>query len=70
MIIANTIYYGKGCFDRGHKKIYVGMSAMKTGQSRPFSGFTEKNKYVARVVWAEEPKTGLRFEIGPSYDMV
>ena len=23
-----------------------------------------------RVVWAEESKTGLRFEIGPSYDAV
>ena len=27
--IVDTIYCGKGCFDRDHKKIYVGMSAIK-----------------------------------------
>ena len=38
---------------------------------RPFLGFTKKVKYIAPcVVWAEESKNGLRFEIGPSYDDV
>ena len=35
-----------------------------------FWGFTTKIKYQPRVVWAEEPKTGLGFEIGPSHDDV
>ena len=29
MIIANTIYYGKGCIDHDHKKIHVGISAIE-----------------------------------------
>ena len=43
---------------------------MKTGQTRPFLGFTKKYSALPRVVWAEESKTGFRFEIGPSYDVV
>ena len=27
--IVDTIYCGKGCFDRDHKKIYVGISAIE-----------------------------------------
>ena len=42
----------------------------KTGQTRPFLGFTKKSSTLFRAVWAEESKTGLRFKIGPSYDVV
>ena len=37
---------------------------------RPFLGFTKKSNTLPRVVWVEESKNGLRFEIGPSYDVV
>ena len=43
---------------------------VKTGQTRPFLGFTKKSSALPRVVCAEESKTGLRFEIGPSHDVV
>ena len=42
----------------------------KTGQARPFLDFTKKSSILPRVVWAEESKNGLRFEIGPSYDNI
>ena len=42
---------------------------MKTGQTSPSLGFA-KNKYYARVVWVEESKNSLEFEIGPNYDDV
>ena len=35
-----------------------------------FLGFTKKSSTLPRVVWAEDPKNGLRFEIEPSYDVV
>ena len=35
----------------------------------PFLGST-KHKYFARVVWFEESKNGLGFDIGPNYDDV
>ena len=31
--------------------------------------FEMKKSNIPRVVWAEESKTGLEFEIGPSYTM-
>ena len=37
---------------------------------RRFLGFTKKLISLPRVFWAEESKTGLRFEIEPSYDDV
>ena len=37
----------------------------KNGQTGPFLGFTKKTTTLPRVVWAEEFKNGLRFEIGP-----
>ena len=43
---------------------------MKTGQTSPFLGFTKKSSILPRVVWTEESKNDLRFEIGPSYDDV
>ena len=42
----------------------------KIGRTILFSGFTKKLSTSPHVVWAEESKTGLRFEIGPSYDIV
>ena len=39
----------------------------ETGQTRPFLGFTKKSSTLYRVFWAEESKTGLRFEIDPSH---
>ena len=42
---------------------------MKTGQTSPSLGFA-KNKYYARVVWVEESKNSLGFEIGHNYDDV
>ena len=42
---------------------------MKTGQTNPFLGFTKKSN-LPRVVWAEESKNGLSFEIRPSYNNV
>ena len=41
---------------------------MKTGQTRPFLGFTKKSSTLPPVVWSEESKAGIRFEIGPSHD--
>ena len=52
------------------KKHYQKIKSAKTGQTRPFSGFTKTSSTLPRVVWAGESKTGLRFEIGPSYDDV
>ena len=39
----------------------------KTGQTSPFLGFTKKISTLPHVVWTEDSKTGLGFEIGPSY---
>ena len=36
------------------------------GKTTPFSGFTKKTSTLPRVVWAEESKSGLGFEIGPN----
>ena len=41
----------------------------KTGQTSPFLGVT-KTSNLPNVVWAEESKNCIRFEIGPSYDDV
>ena len=41
------------------------MKIVKSGQTRPFLGFTKKSSWLPRVVWAEESKTGLGFKIGP-----
>ena len=38
----------------------------KTGQTSPFLGFT-KTSTLPRVVWVEESKNGLGFEIGLNY---
>ena len=46
------------------------MKITKTDQTRPFLDFTKKTSTLPRVVWAEKSKAGLRFEIGPSYDVV
>ena len=35
-----------------------------------FEALQQKLSNTPRVVWAEESKNGLRFEIGPSYDDV
>ena len=35
-----------------------------------FRFYKKKSSTLPRVVWAEESKTGLRFEIRPSYDVV
>ena len=35
-----------------------------------FEVLRKKSSTLPRVVWAEESKNGLRFEIGPSYDDV
>ena len=36
----------------------------------PFLGFAKKPSTLPHVVWAEESKNGLGFEIGPNYDDV
>ena len=41
----------------------------KTGQTSPFLGFT-KTSTLPCLVWAEESKNGLRFEIEPNCDNV
>ena len=43
---------------------------MKTGQKSPFLDFTKTTSTLPGVVLPEESKTGLGFEIGPSYDDV
>ena len=44
---------------------------MNTGQTSPFLGVTKKQVLtLPRVVWVEESKNGLGFEIGPNYDDV
>ena len=43
---------------------------LKTGQTCPFFRFFEITSTLPCVVWAEESKTSLGFEIGPSYDDV
>ena len=44
---------------------------MKTGQTSPFLGFTKKkSSTLPRVVWVEESRNGIGFEIGPKYDDV
>ena len=43
---------------------------VKTGQTSPCLGFTKKSSTLTRVVWDEESKTDLKFEIGPSYNDV
>ena len=42
---------------------------MKTGQTRPFLGFSKKSSTLPLVVWAEESIAGLRFDIRPSYEV-
>ena len=37
---------------------------------RPLLGFTKESSALPHVVWAEESKTGLRFETRASYDVV
>ena len=39
-------------------------------QNRFYVGLTKKSSTFPSVVWAEESRTGLKFEIGPSYDVV
>ena len=39
----------------------------KTGQTSPFLGFTKRTSTSSNVVWVEESKNGLQFEIGPYY---
>ena len=38
--------------------------------NEPVLGSTKKSSTLPRVVWDEESKNGLRFEIGPSYYVV
>ena len=39
---------------------------IKNGQMSPFFEFSENPKHMPRVVWAEESKTGLGYQIEPS----
>ena len=52
------------------KKCYQKIKNAKTDQTSPFLGFTKKSNTMPCVVWAEESKTGLGFEIEPSYEDV
>ena len=52
------------------KKHWRKIKNAKTGQTSLCLGFTKKLSTLPCVVWAEESKTGLGFEIVPSYDAV
>ena len=42
----------------------------KNWSNETIFGFYKKSSTLPSVVWAEEPKNGLRFETGSSYDAV
>ena len=43
---------------------------MKSRQTSQFLGFTKNASTLPSVVWDEESKNGLEFEIGPTYEDV
>ena len=50
------------------KKRLQKMKSAKPGSTSPFLVLTKKSSMLPCVVWAEESKNGLGFEIGPNYD--
>ena len=50
------------------KKRYQKIKNAKTDQTSMLLCFTKKTSMLSRVVWVEESKKGVGFEIGPKYD--